>query len=55
MDIVWIYGYYDTDANHDQARFSSRCFFALDSRCKIIGFPIGWNIDLRAYLSRIID
>ena len=47
MDIVWIY---KTDANHDQARFSRRWFFAPDSRCKIIGFPIGRDIDLRAFL-----
>ena len=52
---VDIYGYYKTDANHDQARFSRRWFFAPDSRCKIIGFPIGWDIDLRAFLGRIID
>ena len=52
---VDIYGYYETDANHDQARFSRRWFFAPDSRCKIIGFPIGWDIDPRAFLGRIID
>ena len=52
---VDIYGYYETDANHDQARFSRRWFFAPDSHCKIIGFPIGRDIDLRAFVSRIID
>ena len=50
-----IYGYYETDANHNQARFSRRCFFPTDSRCKIIGYPIGRGIDLRVFLSRIID
>ena len=43
---VDIYGYYETDANHNQARFSRRCFFPTDSRCKIIGYPIGRGIDL---------
>ena len=32
MDIMNVYGYYETDANHDHARFS---------RCKVIGFPKG--------------
>ena len=48
-----IYGYYETDANHDQARFSRRWFFAPDSRCKIIRLSykaIGRDIDLRAFL-----
>ena len=49
-----IYGYYETDANHNQARFSRRCFFPTDSHCKIIGYPIAWDIDLRV-LGRIID
>ena len=45
----------DINANGDQARFSRRWFFASDSHWKIIGFLICWNIDLRAFLSRIID
>ena len=28
--------------------------FASDSHCKIIGFPIGKDLDLRAFLSRIL-
>ena len=35
-----IYGYYETDANHDQARFCRRWFFASGSHNKIIGYPI---------------
>ena len=48
-----IYGYYETDANHNQARFSRRCFFPTDSHCKIIGYPMLNNLDLR-FLSRIL-
>ena len=28
--------------------------FASDSHCKIIGFPIGIDLDLRAFLGRIL-
>ena len=28
--------------------------FTSDSHCKIIGFPIGMDLDLRAFLSRIL-
>ena len=54
MDITWRLWNWCQSRIRDQARFSRRWFFASDSRCKMIGFPICSNLDYTAMVGRAL-